>query len=498
MMKRRTFAAVTLAGIALLTGLLPGRAYDPERKVSAKHLRRDLELMGTALREAHGALDRYLPRAEWERRFTAALARIDRPMSEREFFLLAAPLVTAIGCGHTSIHPSYAWQQAMRSGMPLFPFKLAFVDGVARVQRNYSQLEGLPLGGEVVAINGMPLGEIIGRMLVIVPGDANIRSVKLAKLESTFYFGTCYNLLFGRHDEYETALRLPGRAEVATVRAAGIRAADLDAVFRQRYPAAAAAADTAPIRLEVSAGDPPALAVLTIRTFNVGEFRRAGVSYPAFLSRAFQELDERRVQTLLIDLRYNDGGDDAYGKVLVAHLLDKPFEFYRSVEVRPPRYSFWKHSNRPASVIGLRSHLSRNERGGYDVADHPNLGWQQPQPPVFAGRVYVLINGFTFSAAGECASVLHFRRRARFIGSECGAAYAGNTSGLGLVLTLPHSGIRLGIPLCKITLAVRDVGGDGGLVPDVPYRPSVAEVLSEADAELAFALDVIARETRRP
>jgi len=484
-----------LAGTPSLKAV--SRSYDPAKKFSVKQLRQDLQLLGTALREAHGAIDRYLPPAEWERRFAAALAEIDRPMTEREFYVRLAPLVVAIGCGHTTVHPSYAWQEEMRRSMPLFPFKLAFLDGAARVQRNYSQFEGLAPGAEVVAINGMPLNEIIARMLAIVPADANIRSVKMAKLESTYYFGICYNLLFGRTDIYETVLRPPGGRETTTVRAAGIRAADLDAVFQKRYPAAASGTDTAPIKLEYSAGGLPALAVLTIRTFNVAEYRQAGISFPKFLSRAFQELRDKNARALLVDLRYNNGGDDAYGKILASYLLEKPFQFYQSVEVRPPRYSFWKHTNRPASVIELREHLGRNDRGGYDVLDHPNLGWQQPQPPCFTGKVYVLLNGFTFSAAAECASILHFHRRARFIGSECGGGYAGNTSGLGLVLTLPHTQFRLGIPLCKITLAVSARAGEVGLVPDIPFPRSMVDVLSEADTELAFALDVMGRELRK-
>jgi C-terminal processing protease CtpA/Prc len=473
-----------------------GRSYDPEKKIPLKNLKEDLLLMHSALREAHGAIDRYTPLSEWERQFDAALAALDRPMGEREFYLLLAPLVAAIGCGHTTIHPSLAWREHMRKKMPLFPFKLRFIAGRAYAQRNYSQFEKLGMGSEVTAINGMPMAEILSRMLAMITADAGIQTGKLIKLESSVYFGTWYNLLFGKTNEYETVLRPQDGTPATTVKAAGITAADLNAVFTRRYPVAARIDTTAPIKLEYTATGQPVIAILTIYTFNVAAYKETGINYSAFLNGAIREIRDKDVRHLLIDLRYNNGGDDAFGKILAAHLLDKPFPYYQTMEVRSPNFSFWEFTNRPDSVKNLAAGIRRNERGGYDVLGHPNLGWQQPQLPLFTGKVWVLLNGGTFSSAGECASVLHFKRRARFIGSESGSGYFGNTSGLGLALTLPRTGIRVGIPLCKVTMAVSDHDPRRGILPEIPFQPSPADVLLETDVELAFALKAVLKEAQ--
>jgi C-terminal processing protease CtpA/Prc len=330
----------------------------------------------------------------------------------------------------------------------------------------------------------------------MIPADADIQTAKLSKLESTLYFGSWYNLLFGKTSKYKVVFRPQEETTTTTIHAAGIRGTELNAVFTRRYPAAARIDTPVPIKLEFSKAGTPVIAVLTIYTFNIAAYKEAGFTFTAFLANAFREIRDEKVRHLLIDLRYNNGGDDAFGKILAAHLMDKPFQYYQALEVKTPSFSFWNFTNRPDSVKNLAARIRRNDRGNFDVLDHPNLGWQKLRMPFFSGKIYVLLNGGTFSAAGECASVLHFHKRARFIGSECGSGYFGNTSGLGLALTLPHTRIRVGIPLCKVTMAVSGHDPNHGILPDFPFLPSKANILQETDFELAFALNVILQEAR--
>jgi hypothetical protein len=79
---------------------------------------------------------------------------------------------------------------------------------------------------------------------------------------------------------------------------------------------------------------------------------------------------------------------------------------------------------------------------------------QSPLEPTFEGDVYVLTNGRSFSATGEFTSVAHYHGVARFAGEEGGAGYYGNTSGFVPTLTLPNTGIRVGIPMVRYTMVV--------------------------------------------
>ena len=145
----------------------------------------------------------------------------------------------------------------------------------------------------------------------------------------------------------------------------------------------------------------------------------------------------------------------------------------------------------------LKARTEKNERGKYNALGHPNLGEQKPSLPTFKGDVYVLINGGSFSASGETTSLMHFYKRAFFIGEECGAGYYGNTSGIMPTLTLPHTGLRIRIPMIRYVMAVSGYKyPDRGIIPDYPFSRSIEDLLSGKDTELEFVLEIIERKKK--
>jgi C-terminal processing protease CtpA/Prc len=210
------------------------------------------------------------------------------------------------------------------------------------------------------------------------------------------------------------------------------------------------------------------------------------------LKKAFQELEEKNTRHLIIDLRDNGGGDDAYGKILFQHLIDKPFQYYAHLRMNRSEFSFLEHTNVPPDQgKQLATRLKKNDEGTYDLLFHPNLGEQKPIPPMFKGKVYVLINGNSFSGTGECTSLMHFHQVATFIGEECGAGYYGNTSGFMPLLTLPNTQIRVRIPMLRYTMAVSGYPEDRGIIPDYPISPTIEDLMNEKDTVMEFTLDLI-------
>jgi C-terminal processing protease CtpA/Prc len=107
----------------------------------------------------------------------------------------------------------------------------------------------------------------------------------------------------------------------------------------------------------------------------------------------------------------------------------------------------------------------------------------------------VIINGRSFSGSGECTSILHYHKRAAFVGEECGAGYYGNTSGIMPLLTLPNTGLRVRLPMVRYHMAVAGYEPrDRGIVPDFPFERSIEDLLAGRDTELAYALELIRRQ----
>jgi len=123
---------------------------------------------------------------------------------------------------------------------------------------------------------------------------------------------------------------------------------------------------------------------------------------------------------------------------------------------------------------------------------HPNLGEQKPMQPAFRGKVIVLISGRSFSGSGECTSILHFHRRAEFVGEECGAGYYGNTSGFMPQLTLPNTGLRIRLAMLRYHMAVSGYEPrDRGIIPDYPFTRTIGDLLEGRDTELEYALEQV-------
>jgi hypothetical protein len=490
----RNIASTLLGLVLLLGGFSAGTANFgltsqdvgsvSEKKYSVEELQEDFSLLRTALEEGHAGLYFYSSPEDMDRLFDSMAEKLTKPMTEPEFHRFLAYVVARVNDGHTSIRSSATYQVYLNH-QPLLPFNLRFIQNKAYLFRNYSELPKLAMGGEVVSINGRTMPEILKEMLRYIPSDGHIESSKYRRLESTQYFGELYVLLYGVTTSFDIVYLPPEDPSLQKISVEGVRSGSIDRIFQKRYPQA----NLSRPPMELDYRDD--VAILTIRTFSDGPFRSSGIAYPTELRKAFQEMDEKGIERLIVDLRGNGGGADLNGRLLVSYLLDKPFMYYTHLEVNRDSFSFVEFTDAPELGEDLKKRLRGNDKGTYDVRFHPNLGERKPMQPGFRGRVLVLIDGRSFSASGECTSILHFKRRAEFVGEECGSGYYGNTSGMMPQLTLPHTRLRLRLPMVRYHMAVSGYADrNRGIIPDYPFSPSISDLLEDRDTELEYALDL--------
>ncbi len=462
---------------------------DPEETFTAEQLKEDFLIFRKALEEGHAGLNRYTPKEELDEHFETIVKNLNRPLTEYAFYRMLAPMIAHIHDGHTRINISKTLENHLSNQSVLFPINLRIIDNRAYLFRNYSEKNAVIMGSELLSINDRPMSAIIQQMLPFIPNDAHIQTSKYRRLESTAYFGGLFNLIFGQSTDYFLTYKDQNANAIKTAKVNGIKAKDLNSIFTKRYPDAAE--QNPPIQLDYRED----IAILTVRTFSTGSYQNAKISYPTFLKNAFKELEEKNIPYLIIDLRDNGGGADAFGKILWQHLTDKPFRYYEHLRINKTEFSFLEHTNIPPEERKqFQNRFKKNDEGTYDLMFHPNLGEQKPIPPIFKGKVYVLINGNSFSGTGECTSLMHYHKKATFIGEECGAGYYGNTSGFMPLLTLPNTKIRVRIPMIRYTMAVSGYPKNRGIIPEYPVSPSIEDLLNERDTVMDFAINLIKNE----
>ena len=459
------------------------QTYNPEYTYTPKQLQEDFQLLRTALEEAHGGLYFYTPKEEMDRQLNSIEKMLTRPMTELEFYLLIAPMMVNIRDGHTWPRLSKACDEYLQKKPVSFPFNLKFIKGKAYIFRNCSENPDVPArGSEVLSINGHPMAEILAKMLPLVPEDGLIETGKYRRMERTSIFDSLLVLLYGESTEY-TLKYLDFNSGVETsVKVKGLPWAQLLTVYGERYPDAVK--EKPPIKLEFQED----VAVLTISTFGDSPYQKQNISYPEFMKNTFNQLQEKKIRYLVVDLRDNSGGSDEFGKILFAYLYDKPFQYYESLTVKEVNLSFWDRTDSPGDKDELVKRTKKNQEGTYDAVGHPNLGEQQPLPPTFTGNVLVLINGGSFSATGESTSLIHYHKRAQFAGEECGAGYYGNTSGFGVSVTLPNTKLRIGVPMVRYSMAVSGYPKERGIIPDYPVESTINDLVNGKDPVMEFAL----------
>jgi hypothetical protein len=454
-----------------------------DRTHSVDALREDLRTLWAVLEEGHGGLERYVPRETLNGSFDQAAAQLTRPLTELEFYRVILPLIAGIKDGHTRARLSNAGQAELCARPVFLPVELRFVDGKAHLFRNLSARGDIEAGAEVVGVNETAMPVILPTLLSLVPSDAGILSRRLRLLENPHTFGELFAVAFGQAESFRLRIRGHGGGST-TLEVPGVRGEDLDRIRRQRYPETAARRPLYDLTYHAAS------AVLTIRGF--GDDRSAGSRpYPEFLRQAFRELDEKEIRRLVIDLRGNGGGRDEYGRLLFAHFMAAPFQYYRSLEVKKDHLDLLRYA-RGASLGRLGNGLRRNARGWYDVTNHPNVGTMRPEAPRYSGRTAILLDGLSFSTTGETTSLFHYHRKALFLGEECGAGYYGNTSGAMAEAALPRTGIRVTIPLVRYTLAVDGYPRDRGIIPDIQVAPTIQDLLDGRDTVMERALEWLA------
>jgi hypothetical protein len=120
----------------------------------------------------------------------------------------------------------------------------------------------------------------------------------------------------------------------------------------------------------------------------------------------------------------------------------------------------------------------------------------KPVASPYAGKLYILVNGATGSAASILATLIRVNRKdAIFIGEESGGDMEGPVSGDGLSIVLPNTKLRAEVPYIKRVVNLNGYPNKKGrgIIPDHHITPTPEDLTDIKDAELNFTLKLIQR-----
>ncbi len=446
----------------------------------------DLDLLVSALVEAHPGVYRYSSSADFHRVVAEQRAAISDSMSVVEAYNVLAPVVAMTREDHCDIAlPREERSRLGREGR-FMPLRVVGVGDRVYIVAS-GGAESLA-GQELVAIDGRPIASIYDDLFATFAADGFVISSKVRWLDG-IRLSWLYALSVDQPGAFSVTVSDPDTGDRSTV--------PLDAVdFRALKAVDAQPSEpTSPGSLELLSDG---TAVLTVNTFDRSAFRSGFAGYRSFLRRSFAEVARAESSHLILDIRDNGGGSEGAADLLFSYLIDVPYTKYAEVEAAAVTFSFYEHTTRyrPRHRRQLDRWMTREHAQDPDGRWLRKPGIHPPAAPQtrhgYRGELIVLTSGWTYSGAAELASLVRHHTEAVFVGEEVGGAYGGNTSGWGLDLILPNSKVEVHIPLLEFVLEVD--GGDlaRGVIPDHPVQPTVDQVLRGDDAVMMAAQGLIA------
>jgi len=320
--------------------------------------------------------------------------------------------------------------------------------------------------------------------------DGHIISYKHRLLEEAFI--NYYAYYFGQPDEFNITYEVPNSDKLKTVAVAALNIKEISQIYRERY---AQTDDNNRLNQAFLSHKHLAdnqIAYINIATFDTKTLKEQGQNYEKFLAQSFEQINANNQQHLIIDLRNNNGGD-ADISLLMRYLSSQKFHYLTSATVNTnKRLSFLPYTNLPKNY--KITNITKNDDGQFVIKNKQLVnsdGYEPQSQNLFKGKVYMLINGLTNGSAAQLASIAKHNKLATIIGEEAGSTYA-HTNINTCLFTLPHTEIRLYLPLIKATLAVDNQAfPNRGLIPDFELLPTIDNVLEGRDTILEFVTNMI-------
>jgi hypothetical protein len=468
-----------------ITALSFAQKATKETMITPEKLIQDFQILRASLEEGYPGMYRYNSKKVTDSLFNSSEKQLQKEMSEREFYLFLSRIVMQLRDGHMDVYPTKKTRDKLANSKCSIPLK-AFISGQKMyVQKNYSTLSDQELlGAEIISINGQPVSAFISEALKICSSDGNNETNKFKRLESTGLLTRYLFYLQGYTENYKIEYVSFNDTITKTSTLKGIRFENLLKILKNKYPSG----EQLPAEFELLTSS---TAYLKIKSFDKANYAIHEMDFIGLLQSSFETINAKGVKNLILDLRGNLGGTDAYGKILFSYFIDHEFMYYDSIIINKAKFNFMKYTDDPELEIPEDA-ITMNDAGTYNVIDHPNVGKQKNSTPYYSGKLFVLIDGDSFSTTSECLSMLHSYTSAVFIGEESGGGYYANCSGSVPQLILPNSLLQIGIPLAKYSMAVKDYKyKDRGVMPDYQISPTIEDKILSHDPELEFAKKLI-------
>jgi C-terminal processing protease CtpA/Prc len=385
----------------------------PQTKYSAQQVKTDFEYLYKTLDASHYNLYAFTKKEVFDSVYRKIEVSIKDSLTSLQVYRLFQPYLALAKMGECNIFfPFDDYGNYLEHGGTLFPLNLHFSKGKVFIKDNFSNEPQITVGNELILLNGKPITKVMEGIYSFVSGQSEYYKNSIIEL---LFFSRIFWFVNDKCDVFSLTIKGKDGRELK-LQVPAIPGYIFEGKIRQQKTLLNKEREFRFINniaylhpgefLSAEANN-----LMNHETFDKNEFCH-------FIDSAFSAFHKMNAKSLIIDLRNNPGGDNSFSDYMVAYFASKPFCFCSKFKVKTSQTTkeFWKDVNIPY-LQGMKQDILSHENGAcFDVS----LSENQPQTDSlrFSGKVYVLVNRFSFSNTSSAAATIQDYRFGKLIGEE--------------------------------------------------------------------------------
>lgn len=452
-----------------------------ENTLTEVEMQKDLSYMVDYVLKLHPTIGVNISAETYKKWVEKIESQLPEEANRVQFLSLIEPLVDSLKCGHTTfLLDDFGFSTTVAGDVPGFlPLRVVEIEDKIIISQNLSEDSiHIQEGYELVKINGTKIGEVMDQLgRLHIGSDGNNQTGEAYYSAYLLPFG--YKMFFGEPDTFDLVLRNLQADSLSYARFPAPKLSSIRSFYQSRYKK-----EQASETIEFEILEEEEIGLLKLRAFS--GYDPFQILYKVKLKETFEKLTDQEIDQLIIDVRGNRGGSLRNCQKLLGYILPEKTSFFQEASLNPnyhlidlePAYKLKFKLN------GIRNHGNRLELKRWSkkwIKPHKKYGYE--------GEVVLLTDAGSFSAAAIFSSLVKSTKRATIVGAESGGSYYQTFAGFTQKITLPHSRIKVNIPMVRF---VHDVDKnlqalDRGVTPDVELVTTLEDYFKKVDPQIDYA-----------
>lgn len=413
------------------------------KKYSVKELKADLNELEKCILDENPLY--FADEEHLKKLFDRTYDSIQEDMTELEFYRLVNLIISEVNCGHTNLSISEALHTNRINNAKFFPLDVTVIENEIYVLEANEELK-ICEGDQILSINGKKCEDIIKMLIDNISGDGESETKQRFIISKNFN-----NKYYDFVDDSEYF-------EVELVnKKGGVYTVHLNAKYKEEYNTTAWELHFTEYKdgnyyESIIYED---YALLTINVF----MKEKEDNFSEFINNFFNELQDKNIDKLIIDLRGNFGGNPDMAQTLLSHLISEDIEYFVDSEL--PLY--------------------------YNI-----MGYQKPVKPSdvsFSGKTVLLTDGACFSTSGHFCSLFKYHNLGTIVGTTTAGTYVCSDSSKDKILG--NTRMKLHYSTLVYEVNVDGLSDNLGVTPDIVIESTIDDLLNEEDIAMQTAYNVL-------